>query len=137
VYAAGDVASWFHVGYGRRMRLEHRMNATEQGAAAATNLLNGSCQPFVPIPYFWTDHYDTKIQVHGVIPPGVAPVVVEGDLSAERFTVLYQDSGGVHALLTWNNPKSARHYRQELSVVKDATPSTGDNHDRSHALAPR
>ncbi len=41
IYAAGDVASWVNPRYQRRMRIEHRMNATEQGTAAAVNLLNG------------------------------------------------------------------------------------------------
>jgi hypothetical protein len=37
LYAAGDVASWVNTRYQRRMRVEHRMNATEQGAAAGWN----------------------------------------------------------------------------------------------------
>jgi len=65
VYAAGDVASWVNPRYQRRMRIEHRMNATEQGSAAAANLLNGDVQPFAPLPYFWSDQYTVKIQVHG------------------------------------------------------------------------
>jgi hypothetical protein len=46
------------------------MNATEQGAAAAHNLLHGDVQPFSSLPYFWTDQYDVKIQVHGHPSPG-------------------------------------------------------------------
>ena len=66
IYAAGDVASWVNPRYQRRMRVEHRMNATEQGAAAAVNLLKGNVQPFAPLPYFWSDQYNVKIQVHGL-----------------------------------------------------------------------
>jgi len=65
VVAAGDVASWVHPGLGRRVRVEHRMNATEQGMAAAKTLL-GKGTPFAPIPYFWTDQYDVKIQAYGL-----------------------------------------------------------------------
>lgn len=43
------------------MRLEHRTNATEQAIAAAGNLL-GEATPFSPVPYFWTDQDDTRIQ---------------------------------------------------------------------------
>ncbi len=59
IYAAGDVACWPSPLFGARMRLEHRMNATEQAIAVAGNLL-GDDQPFAPVPYFWTDQYDTK-----------------------------------------------------------------------------
>lgn len=36
VWAAGDVASWWHTGLGERMRVEHRTNAGEQGMAVRT-----------------------------------------------------------------------------------------------------
>ena len=49
VYAAGDVANWLHPRWSVRMRLEHRMNATEQGIAAARNLL-GAAIPYEPLP---------------------------------------------------------------------------------------
>ncbi|MFE7488609.1 FAD-dependent oxidoreductase, partial [Kitasatospora sp. NPDC057541] len=34
VYAAGDVARWWHPGQGRTVRLENRSNAAEQALAA-------------------------------------------------------------------------------------------------------
>jgi NADPH-dependent 2,4-dienoyl-CoA reductase/sulfur reductase-like enzyme len=136
VYAAGDVASWVHPAYGTRMRLEHRMNATEQGIAAARNMLLGDVAPFAPVPYFWTDQYDTRIQVHGVLPPGAEPAVVEGDPASDRFTVLYRQGGRTHAVLTWNNPKSARRYRSELVAASSAIPSHGGDNDRNTVLDP-
>lgn len=54
VVAAGDVASWFHPGVGRRVRVEHRMNAAEQGHAAARTLLDLP-SAFAPVPYAWSD----------------------------------------------------------------------------------
>ncbi|MET8053444.1 FAD-dependent oxidoreductase [Streptosporangium sp. NPDC005286] len=104
-----------HPRYGR-MRLEHRMNATEQGIAAARNLLDGDVAVFAPMPYSWTDQYETKIQIHGVIPSHAELVVAEGDLDGDRFTVLYRAGSRTHAVLTWNDPKSARRYRQELAA---------------------
>ncbi|MER7179137.1 FAD/NAD(P)-binding oxidoreductase [Streptomyces hyaluromycini] len=70
--AAGDVASWTHPVHGRRTRVEHRMNATEQGMAAALTLL-GKGEPYAPVPYFWTDQYDVKIQAYGDFPAGAVP----------------------------------------------------------------
>ncbi|MGW1757540.1 hypothetical protein [Streptomyces mirabilis] len=66
IYAAGDVASGHNPHFGTRMRLEHRMNATEQAMAAVGNLL-GDAKPFAPVSYFWTDRYDTRIQAYGVL----------------------------------------------------------------------
>lgn len=77
LYAAGDVARWHHPGYGRAVRIEHRANATEQGMAAARNLL-AELRPelgleaaeFAPVPYFWTDQYDVRVQAYGLLSPG-------------------------------------------------------------------
>ncbi|NLU69149.1 FAD-dependent oxidoreductase [Streptomyces sp. HNM0574] len=72
LYAAGDVARWHHPVHGRALRVEHRMNATEQGMAAARNLLAeldgerfGARREFAPVPYFWSDQYALKIQAYG------------------------------------------------------------------------
>jgi NADPH-dependent 2,4-dienoyl-CoA reductase/sulfur reductase-like enzyme len=74
LYGAGDVARWYHPALGREVRIEHRMNAGEQGLAAARNLLSeldperfGERLPFTPVPYFWSDQYDMKLQAHGVL----------------------------------------------------------------------
>ncbi|MGP3919068.1 FAD-dependent oxidoreductase, partial [Nonomuraea sp. 10N515B] len=42
-----------------------RTNATEQAEVVAANIL-GADRPYTPIPYFWTDQYSVKIQVHGL-----------------------------------------------------------------------
>lgn len=114
VYAAGDVASWPSPRYGRRLRLEHRMNATEQGTTAARNLLGGNTEAFDPVPYFWSDQYDVKIQAHGVFPTGAEPQVVEGSTADGRFVALYREDGRTVGVLGWNSAKQARQYRQQL-----------------------
>ncbi|MCF6475363.1 NAD(P)/FAD-dependent oxidoreductase [Nonomuraea sp. MG754425] len=112
IYAVGDVASWEHEGHGRRMRLENRTNATEQAQVVAANIL-GADRAYAPIPYFWTDQYDIKIQAHGLPTPGATVSVAEGDLDQGRFAVLYQESGQVTGVLGWNMPKQARVLRQQ------------------------
>ncbi|MGC7101541.1 NAD(P)/FAD-dependent oxidoreductase [Amycolatopsis lurida] len=116
VYAAGDVASWFNPRYDRRMRLEHRINATEQGRAAARNLLEGDATPFSPLPYFWTDQYDVKIQVHGLIPPDATMTVVEGAIDDGRFVAEYRDGGELTGVLGWNFPARLLAHRKRLLV---------------------
>ncbi|MGR6915670.1 NAD(P)/FAD-dependent oxidoreductase [[Actinomadura] parvosata] len=112
VYAVGDVASWQHEGLGRRLRLENRTNATEQAQVVAANIL-GADRPYTPIPYFWTDQYDIKIQAHG-LPSATAEVsVVEGDPEQGRFAAVYREDGRVTGVLGWNMPKQARVLRQQ------------------------
>jgi 3-phenylpropionate/trans-cinnamate dioxygenase ferredoxin reductase subunit len=112
VYAAGDVANWEHPRYGR-MRLEHRMNATEQGMAAARNLL-GADQDFAPVPYFWTDQYDAKVQAYGLVGEGLEYAVVAGDPDERKFAAVYGRDGVVTGGVGWNLPREIRKLRQSV-----------------------
>jgi len=114
IYAAGDVASWVNPRYQRRMRVEHRMNATEQGSAAAVNLLKGDVRPFAPLPYFWSDQYTVKIQVHGHLSDGAEATIEEGSPADGKFVVLYREDGALTAALGWNSPARLIRYRKLL-----------------------
>ena len=107
VYAAGDVARWQHPRLGTSLRIEHRMHAAEQGIAAARNLL-GAGVPFDPLPYFWTDFYDVKVQVFGRIDPDDEMTLLSGDLEGRSFTAAYVCDGLITAVLGWNAPRQVR-----------------------------
>lgn len=64
VVAAGDIARWHNPIFGEDMRIEHWSNAADQGRHAAKTLL-GDDKPFLSVPYFWTDQYDTKLRFIG------------------------------------------------------------------------
>lgn len=113
IYAVGDVARWHHEKLGRLTRLENRTNATEQAEAVAVAIL-GHDAAYAPLSYFWTDQFDVKIQVFGVITPDAQAEIVEGDLAAQRFVARYTSAGVVTAVLGWNMPKQVRQRRQEL-----------------------
>jgi NADPH-dependent 2,4-dienoyl-CoA reductase/sulfur reductase-like enzyme len=115
VYAVGDVARWHHEGLGRLVRLENRTNATEQAVAVAGAIL-GDDRPYAPVPYFWTDQFDVKVQVHGLVPAGddVEVDIVDGDVPGRRFVARYRSGGVVTGVLGWNMPKQARLRRQEI-----------------------
>ncbi|MEY2474632.1 MAG: hypothetical protein QOK28_3961 [Actinomycetota bacterium] len=116
VWAAGDVASWFHQGYAQRMRLEHRTNAQESGHAVAKNVL-GMAEPFVPVPYFWTDHYDVRVQLAGVIPRDATVDIVEGEAGADKFVQTYSVHGEVAGVLAWNAPRLLAQHRRDLVPI--------------------
>ncbi|MFC0545737.1 NAD(P)/FAD-dependent oxidoreductase [Kutzneria chonburiensis] len=113
VVACGDVASWTHPVQGRRIRVEHRMNATEQGMAAARTLL-GKGSPYSPIPYFWTDQYDVKIQAYGTFPVDAVPSVAAGDVGTGRFAAVYVADGRVTGVVGWNLPRETRQLRARI-----------------------
>ncbi|MGP3696962.1 NAD(P)/FAD-dependent oxidoreductase [Rhodobacter sp. NSM] len=63
IWSAGDCASfpW----KGGRLRLESVQNAIDQAETVAANML-GAGTPYVPAPWFWSDQFDTKLQIAGL-----------------------------------------------------------------------
>jgi 3-phenylpropionate/trans-cinnamate dioxygenase ferredoxin reductase component len=63
IWAAGDCASfpW----QGGRLRLESVQNAIDQAELVAENML-GAGKDYVPLPWFWSDQYDMKLQIAGL-----------------------------------------------------------------------
>jgi 3-phenylpropionate/trans-cinnamate dioxygenase ferredoxin reductase subunit len=123
IYAAGDVANWYHPYLKRQVRLEHRMNATEQGQAIARNILSER-QPFAPVPFFWSDQFDVKIQMYGIASRGAELRIVEGALHEDRFVAAYYEEGErLAAVLGWNSPKQLLSYRRQVLV--EQTPDQG------------
>jgi NADPH-dependent 2,4-dienoyl-CoA reductase/sulfur reductase-like enzyme len=118
VYAAGDVARWHNPLFDAEMRIEHRTNAAEQGMAAARNLLHpDSAKPFAPVPYFWSDQYDMKIQAYGYLRGHEEIAVVEGDYADRRFLVAYRSGDRVAGVLGVGiSPKLIRPWRQAIAT---------------------
>jgi 3-phenylpropionate/trans-cinnamate dioxygenase ferredoxin reductase subunit len=114
IYGVGDVASWVHPGTGRGVRLEHRMNAVEQAQVVAHNIIHGPSRTYAPVPYFWTDQYDARVQVHGWPAVSSPPRIVYGSAESGRFISLWGNDGNVCGVLAWNAPREARRYRSSL-----------------------
>lgn len=76
IWSAGDCASFPY--HGGRIRLESVQNAIDQGEAVAKNML-GAQTPYVPQPWFWSDQYETKLQIAGLNTGFDRVVVREGD----------------------------------------------------------
>ncbi len=64
VWAAGDIANYPDQVFHRRMRVEHWDNAVEQGRVAMRNLM-GKIQPFIHVPYFFSDAFDLSYEFWG------------------------------------------------------------------------
>ncbi|MEU1405432.1 FAD-dependent oxidoreductase [Streptomyces sp. NPDC005728] len=118
VYAAGDVARWHHPHFGVPMRIEHRIHAAEQGMAAARHLLDPEARkPFAPVPYFWSDQYDLRIQAYGYLRGHDELAVVGGDLAEGRFVAAYRNGDRLTgALAVGMPPKTIRRWRQSVAA---------------------
>ncbi len=107
VWAAGDVARWFHPTYGEAVRFEHWNVAADHGRAVAANIVAGRdhAMPHAPVPYVWSDQYDTKIQIVGRAGPDDALDVVAGSLDDRRFVAVRSREGVVTAAVGFGMPK--------------------------------
>jgi len=116
IVVAGDLARWYDEGMGEEVRIEHWNNASEQGMAAARSLLagRGAAHAYVPVPYFWSDQYDVKIQMLGHPRPEDDVKVVDGSVSDRRFVALYGRDGRLTGALGFSRPRQLMRYRQLL-----------------------
>jgi 3-phenylpropionate/trans-cinnamate dioxygenase ferredoxin reductase subunit len=66
ISAVGDCA-WHPNSYagGRRVRLESVQNANDQGRCVAARLM-GASEPYVSVPWFWSDQGSLKLQIAGI-----------------------------------------------------------------------
>lgn len=119
VYAAGDCLRWPNQLFGEEMRIEHWTNAAEQGAAAAANLLAAAAgrqpEPYRPVPFFWSDQYDARIQFLGRAGEGDEVRIVHGSPDERRFVALYGGPDGLlRGALGLSSPKLLMPYRRLL-----------------------
>lgn len=110
VAAAGDVARWPNRRFGYPMRVEHWDNAAAQGAHSARALL-GAAEPYEPVPWFWSDQYDRKIQLAGHVRPDDEVKVVAGSVDERRFAALYGRGGRLVGALGFNRPRHVMRFR--------------------------
>lgn len=113
VVAAGDVARWPNRRFGEVLRVEHWDNAIEMGAHAARRLLagDGPAEPYTPVPWFWSDQFDRKIQLAGLAGSGDEVRVVAGSVDERKFVALYGRAGRLVGVLGFNWPRQVMTYR--------------------------
>ena len=65
VFAAGDVANFFHPFYNIHMRLESYKHAQNHGICAAKNIV-GIKSSYTEIPWMWSDQFNLNMQMTGI-----------------------------------------------------------------------
>jgi 3-phenylpropionate/trans-cinnamate dioxygenase ferredoxin reductase subunit len=97
------------------MRVEHWDNAIEMGAHAARTLLadlaGAKGEPFAPVPWFWSDQYDRKMQLAGRSGAGDTVEVVWGSTDERRFVAFYGRAGRIVGVFGMNQPSKVMRWR--------------------------
>ena len=117
IYAAGDVASWWHPDLGRRIRVEHWDNAINQAAAAARNMLDRQ-ESYSPVLYFWSDQYDCNLQYVGEAHDW-DNMLYRGDPKDRKFSAFFIKDGLVQATFSVN---SFRDINASRRLIADKVP---------------
>jgi 3-phenylpropionate/trans-cinnamate dioxygenase ferredoxin reductase subunit len=92
VFAAGDVARHDHPVFGP-MRVEHFDNAIKMGEHVARSML-GKSESFDDPHWFWSDQYDSQVQMAGFAPTWDR-MVVRGSIEKRSFCAFLLDRDGV------------------------------------------
>jgi 3-phenylpropionate/trans-cinnamate dioxygenase ferredoxin reductase subunit len=97
VYAIGDCAARISpFAAGARVRLESVQSAVEQAKITAAHIL-GNAYPGHPVPWFWSNQYDLRLQTVG-LNINFDQEIVRGDPAGRKFSVVYLRQGKVVAL---------------------------------------
>lgn len=121
IFAAGDCTSFPHPLAEARIRLESVQNAIEQAKAAAS-AINGAPQAYTEPPWFWSDQYDLKLQIAGLVNE-TDEAVMRGDAAARSFAVYYLRGGRLAAVEAVNSPRDFMFARK--AIAAGVTPDVG------------
>jgi hypothetical protein len=79
------------------------------------------------VPFFWSDQYQTKIQVIGLTGPDDEVVVVSGSVEEGKLVALYRRGDRLQGVLAFSQPRQLMAYRPLLAA--------GASFDEALALA--
>src|SRR4051812_48704622 len=113
IYAAGDCTKFPSRRYGRRVRLECVQNAIDQAKAVAAAML-GKPLFYDPVPWFWSDQYELKLQMAG-LSDGYDDARTVGDVAAARFSVEYRKDGKLIAVDAVNDGRAYMSGRKRIA----------------------
>ena len=107
IWAVGDVAKWPSATFGGNLRMEHWTNATEMAAVVARNIVDPSA-PAVhdPVPYVWSDQYEHKVQVLGVVSGDDEVEFVAGEPGVDPFLAAYFRDGRLRGVVGLDWPRA-------------------------------
>jgi 3-phenylpropionate/trans-cinnamate dioxygenase ferredoxin reductase component len=125
IHAIGDCARFFSHRYGRKVRLECVQNAIDQAKAAATAIAGQEpAKLYDPVPWFWSDQYEVKLQITG-LHEGFEAAETVGDPATSRFSVDYRKAGKLIAVDAVNDARAHMLGRRRIAAeLPEATTSS-------------
>ena len=114
IYAAGDVANFFHSALGKRVRVEHKDNALRMGKLAGRNMA-GADESYTHVPMFYSDLFDLGYEAVGELSSKLE-TVADWQEPFKKGIVYYLDNGRVRGVLLWNVWDSVPEARALLSA---------------------
>lgn len=124
IFACGDVTAQPTPYVDGRVRLESWHNAQNQALVAGRVLAGDSTASHDAVPWFWSDQYDTNLQMLG-LPPATASQVMRGDpASGDGFTLVYlAASGAVLGAHAVNRPGDIAPLRRMMEKASRPDPA--------------
>ena len=118
IWSAGDCASfpW----QGGRLRLESVQNAIDQAELVAENML-GAAKDYVPVPWFWSDQFDCKLQIAG-LNTGYDTIVTRGP-EGDAVSFWYYRGDQLLAIDAMNDPRAYMVGKRLLEMGRNVDPS--------------
>ena len=115
VYAIGDCARFFSRRYARKIRLECVQNAIDQAKVAAAAILGQPQKAYDPVPWFWSDQYEIKLQIAG-LHDGYDSAEPVGDPATARFSVDYRKGSKLIAVDAINDGRAHMMGRRRIAA---------------------
>ena len=129
IYACGDCTRQHHPLYERRVRLESVQNAIAQAKLVAASLLGQTPRP-PPVPWFWSDQYQLKLQIAG-LSQGYTQCVPRGRADSGSFALFYFHGPRLIACDAVNRP--AEFMMSQRLIAARAAPDPRQLADESSA----
>lgn len=114
IFAAGDVARFFHSALRKGVRVEHEDNALSMGKLAGRNMA-GANESYSHVPMFYSDLFELGYEAVGELNSRLE-TVADWEEPFKKGVVYYLDEGRVHGVLLWNVWDSVPEARALLKV---------------------
>lgn len=112
IFAAGDVANFFHSALGKHVRVEHEDNAVMMGKMAGRNMA-GANESYTHVPMFYSDLFELGYEAVGEISSRMQ-IVTDWQDAFNKGVIYYLENGRVRGVLLWNVWKQTNNARALL-----------------------
>lgn len=100
IFAAGDVANFFHSALGKRVRVEHEDNAIQMGKLAGRNMA-GADDLYTHAPMFYSDLFELGYEAVGELSSKLE-TGTDWQEPFKKGVVYYREDGRMRGVLLWN-----------------------------------